>query len=237
MNYSKLNTFWKAFKFLVSLDLIFPLILLLVYIVFIILVRGVVPTPEELINTFSVLYQKYGYEIIFVSAFLEALVLVNLFVPGTLAVALGVIFARAGHISLPLVIVTASLGAISGYLLDYTLGYFGFSEVLKKLGYSDLLKGANKQLKKFGKRGLAFGFILPNIASFLSLMIGTSNLGWKRFMVVAIPATLFWVTAWAGLIYALGDIFLLVLTKYSFVFLLVGLLGLLVSKLVAKERE
>src|SRR6185369_4016997 len=90
-------------RFIVKYDLILPIGLLLTYIVFLVVARRVVPTSDELVLVFQDLYSRYGYEIIFVSALLEGLVLINLFVPGMVALALGAIFARTGQIDLTLV--------------------------------------------------------------------------------------------------------------------------------------
>ena len=166
--------FLNLVRIVVKNDLILPLTLLMTYVVFLIVARGVVPTSEELVNLFASFYAKYGYEIIFVSALLEGLVLVNLFVPGMLALALGAVFARTGVTDLTLVIVTASFGTVFGYIIDFLMGYFGFGDTLKKLGYQSFLEVTNNRLKKYGNRGLIVGFFHSNIGSFFALTAGIS---------------------------------------------------------------
>lgn len=215
--------FLKFFGLFLRSDLILPLVLIIAYIVFLVVARGVIPTSEELVATFADLYAKYGYEIIFFAAVLECLVLVNLFVPGQLAMAMGVIFARSGQTDLVTVVLVACAGAITGYMLDFILGAYGFSEIIKKLGYGNLLVQAKKQLRRFGKRGLALGFIHANIGSFLSLAAGASNVSWKIFVPTSIIATFFWMTCWAIVIYIFGEIILMLISKYGF--LLIALTG------------
>lgn len=229
--------FIKYIGFFLRSDLIFPTALILSYVIFLVLARGVIPTSDEIINTFANLYSKYGYEIIFVAALLETLVLVNLFVPGQIAMAMGVVFARSGQTELSLVILTAATGSICGYLLDYILGSFGFADIIKKAGYNNLLSQAQKQLKKFGKRGLIFGFIHANVGSFLSLIAGAAGISWKVFVPITIIATFFWVCCWAILIYVFGEVILMVISKYGFLLFLVAIAGMILNMFWKQESN
>jgi membrane protein DedA with SNARE-associated domain len=231
-----MNKLWNLLKTILTSDIFLPVLLVVIYLIFLVIVKGVMPTQEELIHDFAKFYLKYGLEIIFTSAFLESLILVNLFVPGQLAVALGVIFARANHTSLLPIIAVAAMGAVCGYMIDFLLGYFGFADMLERLGYGRFLEEAHKKVKKYGGKTLALGFIHPNVASFLSLAVGTSKLRFSTFTLIAIPATFFWVSLWALLIYLLGDIFLMILTRYSFLLILLSLGGFLIIRLTSRKK-
>lgn len=207
-------------RIIIKNDLLLPLTLLATYVVFLIVARGVVPTSEELIGVFADLYAKYGYEIIFISALLEGLILVNLFVPGMLALALGAVFARTGQTDLTLVILTASSGIVLGYIIDFLMGYFGFGDTLKKLGYDSFLQTSREKLKKFGNRGLIVGFIHTNVGSFLAFAAGTMRLGFLNFLIVAIASTLVWATLWGIAAFYFGEIFLYIIKRYSFLLVL-----------------
>lgn len=205
-----------------------PLILILLYGLIIYLARGVIPSADELIDTFALLYARFGYEIIFVAAFLESLAVITYFVPGSIALALGVVFAKTGQTELVGVIGVAVFGAVLAYQLDYILGYFGFGDLLKKMGYGNLLNQSQKQLHRFGNRGLILGFIHANFGSLFSLAAGATNYPWPKFFIICTSATLFWGILWGIVIYSLGDIVLLILRKYSFlIFMLFGALFLL----------
>lgn len=206
----------KILPLLLRVDLLIPLALIIAYLVLIYIVRGTIPTTDELILTFSSLYARFGYEIIFVSAFLESLVIVTYFVPGSFALALGVIFARTGETELMSVIAVALMGATLGYQLDYLLGSFGFGEIFKKIGYQNLLDQAKSKLHRFGKRGLIVGFVHANLGSLVSFAAGATGYPWWRFSIICFFSTLFWAILWAVVIYSLGDIFLEILKKYSF---------------------
>lgn len=213
-------------KIILGIDLLLPLILLISYLLLVFVLKGVMPTGEEIINTFALLYQKYGYEIIFLSALLESLIVVNLLVPGQIGMALGAIFAKTGQTQLPLVIFFVVLGSILGYLINYTLGYFGFFDILKKIGLDNLLNETQKQLDKFGKRGLILSFIHVTIGSLSSFAAGVVKYNFLTFFLIAFFSTIIWMSIWASLIYAIGEVFLEVFKKYSFLIfvLFIGLI-------------
>lgn len=227
--------FFKFFARFLKVDLALPIVLILVYIFFLVILRGYIPTSEELVQTFASLYQKYGYEIIFVASFLEALILINLFVPGQMAMALGVVFARSGQTELIPVIIVASLGALAGYILDYSIGFFGFADIIKKLGYQDILNQANLQIKKFGDRSLILGFAQSNLGALISLSAGTISIKPRTFLLIAVIATFFWMSLWGILIYIIGDIVLHIFSKYAFLIIFLILLGFLLIRLWKKD--
>ena len=156
--------------------------------------------------------------------------MVNFFVPGMVAMAMGAVFARTGYIELTGVILTASCGLIIGYSIDYLLGYFGFGDFLKKTGYSWFLEKAKKEFNKFGIRGLILGFSYPNVGSFLSLAAGASAMNVAWFLLLAILSSAFWVSLWGLLIYALGAIFLTILIKYGFLVALTVLASIILLR-------
>lgn len=211
-------------------DLLLPFVLLSTYIVFLVIVRGVAPTSEELILTFASLYSKYGYEIIFIGALLEASVLVNFFVPGTVAVAMGAIFAKTGQLELTLAILFAFIGTSMGYILDYVLGYLGLSDIFKKMGYKWILDSAKERLKELGHRGLIISFFNPTVASYVSFVAGTINFGFWRFLAIALVSTFIWLSFWAILFYSIGDILIHLITKYSFLVLLLAIAGIFLAR-------
>lgn len=226
-----------AIKSILSSDLFLPAFLLIVYIVFLIIARGVIPTSDELIQTFASLYASYGYQIIFLAAALEAMVLINFFAPGQIAMAMGAIFASTGQIELSFVVLTATSGVMFGYCIDYLLGYFGFSDVLKKMGYKDFVVTADKKLKEFGDRGLILGFIHTTTASFLSLTAGVIGMNFFKFFIIALCSSLVWLSMWGSLFFMIGEPLLKVITRYSFLILIVILAGLFLLRLWKKGKK
>jgi membrane protein DedA with SNARE-associated domain len=205
----------KFIQMIVGSDLILPAFLLVAYAVFLFIIRGILPTSEELLTLFSKYYATYGYEILFVAALLESLVLINLFAPGQVALALGIVFSRTGETQLPLVILAVSCGVIVGFIIDYLVGYYGFGDVLKHFGQGSVFDKAKKELKKNGGRSIFISFINPNLGAYMSLAAGASKLEITMFGLIALFSILFWVIAWSLLIYSLGDVVLVIIKKYT----------------------
>ncbi|OGE19099.1 hypothetical protein A3A14_02405 [Candidatus Daviesbacteria bacterium RIFCSPLOWO2_01_FULL_43_38] len=218
-------------------DLFMPGLLVLAYLIFIIIVRGSVPTSTELVATFGGLYAKYGYGIIFLSAALESLVVASFFVPGMVAIALGAVFARTGQVELPLVVIFAALGATSGYLMDFVLGSLGFSDIFKRLGYGGIIAKARKQLIHSRSGAWILGFAHPNVAAFLSLAAGTVGMNFFRFLTIASLSAFVWATIWGVAIYSIGDVVLTILTKYSFLLVIAIVAGLVLTRFFMKEEK
>lgn len=200
-----------------------PVGLLIAYGIFLLVVKDSSPTSAQLVNSFSKLYAKYGYEVIFFGALLEALVMVNLFVPGAAAVALGAVFARTGDVDLSLAVLAGAGGALVGYSIDFALGYFGFHEVIEKLGYDKILHKTKSRVQKSSLISFTVGFIHPNIGALISLAAGILKLDFKGFFGLVSLSTLAWYSFWGILIFAVGEAFLTIFTKYGFVLVLLTL--------------
>lgn len=226
----------RFLKLLLSLDILIPIFGLVIYLGIFFAFRGTLPSGQELVADFGAIYAKFGYKIIFLAALLETLIFINFLVPGQLAMVLGIVFARAGHINLQLVILTIIAGALCGYLIDYLIGYFSFYNAFKKTEYVKYLKKAQTQITKLGVRALFLGFIHATVGSFTSVAAGTLKLNLFKFSVVALIATTFWTSIWGVLIYSFGDLFINLLTKYLIIFL-VFLIALMIFLKVINLRK
>lgn len=221
-----------------SLSLIAPLILITFYILVLFLFKGSPLTPQEIISHFATIYDRYGYELIFTGAFLEGLIIVNFFVPGVTIVVLGAIFARTGQVDLTLGILAASLGFLAGFTIDYLLGYFGFAEIINRLGYGSGLRKARTTLESKGRwRSFALGFIHPDIGSFVALAAGTLKMNFFHFFWLCGLSTVTWMSIWGLLVYAFGRVFLTILTKYTVVLLIIVLSVWLLINFVGEKRK
>lgn len=232
-----LRALLKALKIEFSFELIAPITLLIFYIALLIFLRGSMPTSEEIFANITNLYRRFGYEVVFIGAFLEALLLVNLFVPGLIIVAFGAIFARAGEIDLTTVVVVAVLGAVLGYMIDFLLGKFGFGKIISKIGYGKILTQAKVHLEKSLVPTFVLGFVQPNIGSFIALAAGALKIQFRTFVLLSTLSTIVWASFWAVLIFALGEVFLIILTKYIWIVVLFVLSVWLLATLYSNRKN
>ncbi len=227
----------KYLRLSFSASLLAPLIFIGVYITFLLALRGSVPTSGELVEHLTRLYERFGYEIIILGAFLESLVIVNLFIPGASAVALGAVFARSGQIDLNLAVLAASFGSILGYLVNYTLGKFGFGMIFRVFGYASILNKVKNQIENGAVKTFGLSFIHPNIGSVVALAAGAIKMKFKNFFILSSLSTLVWFSFWGIMVFALGDVFLIILTKYMWVVVLLILSIWLLVSLYGNSRK
>ena len=211
-------------------SVITPLILIIFYAAFTIFLRSVFPTGQALVDQLASIYGRFGYEIIILGSLMEALVLVNLFTPGVVAVGLGAIFAKSGQLDLTLAIIFAVLGSLVGFMLDFILGRFGLATLIDRMGYGGVVAQTKSRLERFSLKTFSFAFMHPNLGALVSLSAGILRMDFKKFFLLSLLSTLVWYILWGLLIFALGDAFLVVLTKYTFIlFILVGAIWILVT--------
>lgn len=200
--------------------LIPQVILIGFYIGILVLTRKFFPTSQELVSQVSSFYGSFGYEIIFLASAIEALFIVNLFAPGAVAVGLGAVFARSGQLDLTVGIILAVAGAMLGYILDYLIGFLGFSRLVEGLGFARYTDQAKSQLQASSFKSFSLGFIHPNIGAVVSVAAGILKMNFVRFILLSSLSTLTWYSLWGILGFALGEIFLTLLTKYAFIIML-----------------
>lgn len=163
-----------------------------------------IPNAPKLIHRVERLYGKYGYDLIFLGALLEGTFLVGFYVPGSFIVLLGAVLARAGIVSFPLVVLFGTLGLVTGYVLNYCLGRFGWFHILKGFGFNHQIKIAEEKLMKSQDKTLFWGYIMPSSASFLSTAAGVLKINFKKFFIQSLFTQLFWSLLWGGLAYIFG---------------------------------
>ncbi|QQG43028.1 MAG: VTT domain-containing protein [Candidatus Daviesbacteria bacterium] len=233
-----MSRFKSLLKNIFSLSLLLPVLLIIFYIFALFLFQGSPLSPQEIVNHFAQIYDRYGYELIFTGAFLEGLVIVNFFIPGVTIVILGVVFAKAGQVDLTLAILFASLGFLAGFIIDYLMGYFGFAQAINKFGISPALQKAKTHLEKKDRlRSFALAFIHPDIGSFVALAAGTIKMNFFHFFWLCTLSTVAWMSIWGLLVYAFGQVFLTVLTRYTVILLIIVLSVWLLINFVGEKRK
>lgn len=211
-------------------SVLIPFVLISTYVVFTFFLRSIFPSGQALVEQLTSIYGRFGYEIVTLGSLMEALVLVNLFTPGVVAVGLGAIFSRSGQLDLTLVIIFAVLGSLVGYMLDFLLGRFGFRELVDRMGYGQIIDETKHKIERFGFQTFSLGFMHPNLGALIALTAGTLRMDFKKFFLLSFLSTLVWYILWGLFIFALGQIFLTILTRYIFIiFILVGAAWLLMT--------
>lgn len=230
----KLSAFRSA---IFSTSLLPPLCLLAIYITLLTLLKGSIPPAEEIINHLEGLYGRFGYEIIFLGAFLEGALIVDLFIPGASIVLFGAIFSRTGQIEFPLYLLSAFLGFTLGFLFDYLLGYLGFSSIFNKLGLKLEIDRAKAKLKKIGGKAFLLGYFHPDIATVFVTAAGIIRLPLKEFMIYNAIAGFLWLTFWSSIAYFTGEGLIALLRQFFLAVVIAGVLVWLLFRVIIDLRK
>jgi membrane-associated protein len=142
----------------------------------------------------------WAYGIVFLVALLDAMVPI---VPSETVVITAGVVAAAGHLSLPLIVVTAAAGAFVGDNLAYLIGRrFGTAVVHRFFGGDKArsrLEWAQRQLRERGGQLIVVGRFVPGGRTAVTLSAGLVAFSWRRFAAFDAAASLVW-AAYAALL-------------------------------------
>jgi membrane protein DedA with SNARE-associated domain len=146
----------------------------------------------------------WAYAILFVLAFLDALVPV---VPSETSVITAGVVASTGDLSLPLVILFAASGAFAGDNTSYFIGARFGTRINERFFQSEKAKGriawAQRQVQERGGELIVIARFIPGGRTVVTLSAGTLGYPWRRFVVFDAIAATIW-AVYASLLGYLG---------------------------------
>ena len=183
---------------------------------------------------------QYGLLLIVIGSFLEALLFIGFYFPGSVIIFLGVALAPDTFHAF-LAVVAVSVGMLCGYTLNYLFGKYGWYRIFLKLGMQNGIANAQAKMVKNDVRYIFYTFWNPGLASFTSTAAGILQLRYKRFLVLMVIAVVIWNTFWGVLVYSLGESALLLL-DFVLALKIIGIwilfeLGLLVLNRFFKKNK
>lgn len=177
------------------------------------------------------LITNYGYFGMFIGMILEAVIII---IPSEAILATSGILASQGIFTVWGAFLTGLLGSVFCAVVIYFMGYFGGRPFIKKFGKyffmkeSDLDK-SDSWFNKYGMFGALIGRNFPIIRTLISLPIGILRLPFLKFLIYTTIGSIPWTILFVYLGYALGNSWILVNTKISYLKIPIRiLLGLLI---------
>ena len=169
-------------------------------------------------------------------------------IPSEVVLPLAGFLAKQGDMSLPLVIVTSTLGSYLGALLLYGLGFaLGRDRAIRWLSKLPLVEAedferATAWFERHGTPAVFFGRFIPGVRSLISLPAGAAKMNMLKFTVATILGSAIWNGALVLLGYALGSQYEVVerysnWLNYAVYAVLAGLLVWLIVRRVRKGRS
>jgi membrane protein DedA with SNARE-associated domain len=162
------------------------------------------PSDAELVSIVREWLEKYGLLIIFFGSFIEAILFVGFYFPGSVIIFLGVGLAP-DPLSALLAVLAVSAGMLCGYTINYILGKYGWYRIFLKLGMKSGIENARMKMQKNEVRYIFYTYWNPGLAAFTSTAAGILRLPFKRFLVLMILAILLWNVFWGVVVYSLGE--------------------------------
>ena len=163
-----------------------------------------VPVGSWLLSVSSRYYQDYGYLAVFLGAFVEGLLVVSLYLPGSTIVILGAVASRSGILNIWAVIGVSSIGFFLAYVICYTLGWFGWYSGISRLGVAKPLEKTRVRMLEVGPRLICVANIHPNLGALAATASGILRVPFRKFVVLSIISETSWTVFWGLIAYSLG---------------------------------
>jgi len=182
-----------------------PLTFVVVYLILALIWKVfALPTDEKLVSIVSSLFNHYGLVIILVSAFIEGLLLLGQYFPGSFVIFLGVISAGKDVVRASEVVGVVSIAFFFAYLCNYLLGKYGWYRLFIKFGLKNSIDRTKKKLQKHVFKTFILGYWAPDFATITATAAGVLKLPLKTFLFYSTISLLFWNIVWGTIVFTFG---------------------------------
>jgi membrane protein DedA with SNARE-associated domain len=162
------------------------------------------PPEQTVIEIAKPYLDRYGAALVLACAFIEGLLLIGWYFPGTLVVIFAFVAAGPDAARLAALAATAGLGLFAAYLTNFFAGKYGWYRLLLAFGLREPLDNAQRRLTRYGLSAICTTYWQANLASCISTAAGILQFPFARFAALSFLAGAFWISFWATLIFFLG---------------------------------
>lgn len=192
---------------------------------------GYIPNTNELTETLITIFNKYGLPLIVLSSFLENIVGLNVYFPGSIVILTSMSMTAGDPRKAILVFIAIVLPSALAQNINYLIGHYS----IKKLKKQNLTK-----LSKI-KLGILFGstFWHPHTTAITCMASGSEGLKYTTFIKYFIVFSLFWNVFWGITMYNFGYFAKAIsnLTSLFYTYLILWILWDIANILKDKKRE
>jgi membrane protein DedA with SNARE-associated domain len=183
----------------------FPLVVLAIFgLLYLIWLALDLPPEDTMVRIAKDYLDRHGILIVFIAAYLEGLLLIGWYFPGTLVIILALVLAGPDPVRVAQVAATAGIGLFAAYVTNFYAGKYGWYRLLLAFGLREPLENAQRRLNKYGLSAIFTTYWQANLASCISTAAGILQFPAARFVAYSFVAEALWVTFWATLIFFLG---------------------------------
>lgn len=154
------------------------------------------PEPDQVYQVVIELFEEHGLVIVAVCAFVEGIVLVNLYFPGSAVIVIGVAAAGGDIPRVVAVVAVTTVAFVLASQVNYFVGFLGLHTIIERFGGTRWLQAAHKRYEKHGILVVPPSFVHPNIGAFMSVTCGLARMTWRHFTALAVASILVWNILW-----------------------------------------
>lgn len=169
------------------------------------------PGFDEVISYAKVLYEIHGYWLVFVASLMEGTLLLNWYLPGSVVIITGTVFAIEGGQSVLTTALLVCLGLFITSIINYLLGRYGWYKLLLKFGLEDEINKIQKRIEKYGFLIMIISYIHPHTGSLVATSAGILQMRIRTFIFYTAFSYAIWACFWTILAYVAGPQFLSIL--------------------------
>lgn len=157
-----------------------------------------------------------GNWLFFTLAFIESAPFIGVFIPGATLISVGGFLAYEGYLNTWSIILFATMGAIVGDFVSYSLGRWGGTWIKnKKIINSNLLNNGEDFFKKYGNKSIFWGRFFGPIRAIIPFIAGVSRMKQRPFIFWNILSAICWATLNVFLGYFSGSLVVTIFKKWS----------------------
>lgn len=162
------------------------------------------PPEQTIIEIARGYLDRYGVAIVLLCAYVEGLLLIGWYFPGTLVVIFAFVVAGPDASRVAQIAAAAGAGLFAAYMTNFFAGKYGWYRLLLAFGLREPLDNAQRRLTRYGLSAIITTYWQANLASCISTAAGILQLPVGRFAAISFLAEAFWISFWATLIFFLG---------------------------------
>jgi membrane protein DedA with SNARE-associated domain len=163
------------------------------------------PPERTIIEIAKPYLDRYGAVLVLGCAYVEGLLLIGWYFPGTLIVIFAFVAVGPDAVHLAQLAAAAGLGLFAAYLTNFLAGKYGWYRLLLAFGLREPLDNAQRRLARYGLSAIFTTYWQANLASCISTAAGILQFPFARFAVLSFLAEAFWISFSATLIFFLGQ--------------------------------
>jgi len=161
------------------------------------------PPAEILAQQIEGWFRTYGLIVLFVSAFIEGVLLFGGYFPGVFVIFISIVLSP----SIPVAILRVAIGTLGLYLahlFNFVLGKYGWYKLLSKFGLKQSIQQAQDNVLNHGALAIFTSYWLPSIGTLTDTAAGIMHMPFKKFALISALSVIFWDAVVGVIVYSVG---------------------------------